>query len=156
MGMATRLKSYLDTSGVCYELVHHPRASSSLGSARAARVPGGRVAKGIVLEDGQGYLLALLPASCRLDLKEVRRRLRRPLQLASEAQLGLLFGDCEVGAVPAMARAYGLPALVDDSLLRMPDLYFEAGDHRDLVHLSGVAFRALLRDCEHAPIARPH
>lgn len=156
MGMATRLKSYLDTSGVCYEVVHHPRASSSLGSARAARIPGGRVAKGIVLEDERGYLLAVLPASCRLDLEGVRRRLDRPLQLASEAELEGLFGDCELGAVPAIGRAYGLPALVDDSLLRMPDLYFEAGDHRDLVHLSGTAFRALLQGSEHASIGRPH
>jgi Ala-tRNA(Pro) deacylase len=156
MGMATRLKRYLDTSGVCYEIVHHPRTSTSLGSARAARIPGGRVAKGIVLEDERGYLLALLPASCRLDLKGVRRRLGRHLQLASETELELLFGDCEAGAVPAIGRAYGLPALVDDSLLRMPDLYFEAGDHRDLVHLSGVAFRALLRGSEHGSIGRPH
>jgi len=155
MGMAIRLKQYLDDRGVCYEIVHHARSDSCLESARAAHVPCGRVAKCIVLEDGEGYLLAILPASCRLDLKRVRRRLRRPLQLAQEWELESLFGDCELGAVPAIGRAYGIPALIDDSLMRMPDLYFEAGDHRDLVHLSGSAFRALLAGSDHGIIAHP-
>lgn len=155
MSIASRLKWYLDTRGVCYEIVHHAHSQSSLESARAARVPRGRVAKSIVLEDERGYLLAILPASCRLDMRRVRRSSRRPLQLASEAELGVLFEDCEMGAVPAIGRAYGIPALIDDCLLRMPDLYFDAGDHEDLVHLSGSAFRALLAGSEHAPIGRP-
>lgn len=156
MGMATRLKWYLDSHAVCYEVVHHSRSSSSLQSARAAQLPGGRVVKCIVLEDERGYLLAILPASCRLDMKAVRRRMKRRLHLATEAELEVLFEDCEVGAVPAIGRAYGIPALIDESLMRMPDLYFEAGDHEDLVHLSGTAFRALLRGSDHGPIGRPH
>jgi len=156
MGIATRLKSYLDSHAVCYEVVHHTRSSTSLQSARAARLPHGRVAKCIVLEDERGYLLAILPASCRLDMKAVRRRMKRRLHLATEADLEVLFEDCEVGAVPAIGRAYGIPALIDESLMRMPDLYFDAGDHEDLVHLSGTAFRALLRGSDHGPIGRPH
>ena len=156
MGIATRLKWYLDSHGVCYEIVHHPRSSTSLESARAAHLPDGRVAKCLVLEDERGYLLAILPASCRLDMKAVRRRMKRRLQLASEAELEVLFEDCELGAVPALGGAYGIPALIDDSLLRLPDLYFEAGDHEDLVHLSGLAFRALLQGSDHGPIATAH
>jgi Ala-tRNA(Pro) deacylase len=155
MSMATRLRWYLDTRGVCYEIVHHARSGSSLESARAARVPCGRVAKSIVLEDERGYLLAILPASCRLDMKRIRTRLGRPLQLATEAELEVLFEDCETGAIPAIGRAYGIPALIDDSLMRLPDLYFDAGDHEDLVHLSGSAFRALLAGSDHGPIGRP-
>lgn len=156
MSVAMRLKGYLDASGVCYETVPHPRSATSLESARAAHVPQGRVAKGIVLEDESGYVLAVLPASCRLDLGSVRRSLKRRLQLANESRLEVLFDDCEVGAVPAMGRPYGIPALVDDSLLRMPDLYFAAGDHEEFVHLSGTAFRALHKDAEHGCIGRPH
>ena len=55
-----------------------------------------------------------------------------------------------------LATRTGIPTLIDDSLLRMPDLYFEAGDHRDLVHVSGCAFRALLSGSAHGAIARPH
>jgi Ala-tRNA(Pro) deacylase len=154
--IATRLKWYLDVHRICYEVVHHEHVNTSRGCARAARLPEGRVAKCVLLEDERGYLLAILPASRRVDLTRIRRQLKRPLALASESELGLVFGDCEVGAVPALGRAYGIPTLVDDSLLRMPDLYFEAGDHEDLVHLSGSAFRALLGNALHGRIGRPH
>lgn len=154
--IASRIKWYLDAHGICYEVVHHEHVESSLESARAAHVPVGRVAKCVLLEDEHGYLLAILPASCRLSLGRVREQLRRRLELASEAELGLLFGDCEIGAVPALGAAYGIPTLIDDSLLRMPDVYFEAGDHEDLVHLSGSAFRALLGDAKHGRFCQPH
>jgi Ala-tRNA(Pro) deacylase len=144
MAIATRLKWVLDTHHICYELVRHAPSASSLESARAARVPGGKMAKGVLLADERGYLLAIVPASCRLDLPLLRRQLGRPLGLASEAELAALFHDCEIGAVPPFGGAYGIPMLIDESLLRLPDVYCEAGDHRDLVHLSGSAFRALL------------
>ena len=35
--------------------------------------------------------------------------------------------------------------VVDESLLRLPDLYFEAGNHEDLVHVSDRAFARLAR-----------
>ncbi len=154
--IATRLKWYLDAHGICYEVVHHEHVETSLESAHAAHVPGGRVAKCVLLEDERGYLLAILPASCRLELARVRKQLQRRLEFASEAELGLLFGDCELGAVPPLGAAYGIPTLIDDSLLRMPDVYFEAGDHEDLVHLSGSAFRALLANAQHGRISQPN
>lgn len=155
MAIARRLKWFLDQHGLAYELVHHAHSASSLESARAARIPAGRLAKCVLLEDERGYLLAVLPASCQLDLTEVEEQLHRKLELASEAELGALFGDCEVGAVPAVG-AYGVPTLVDDSLLRLPDVYLEGGDHEELVHLSGTAFRALLAQSAHGRFSRPH
>jgi Ala-tRNA(Pro) deacylase len=156
MAIARRLKWYLDTQGVDYEVVHHAHSNSSLESARAAHLPGGRVVKCVLLEDERGYMLAIVPASCRVSFEELTQQLDRNFDLASEPELGDLFGDCEVGAVPAANKAYGIPAVIDDSLLRLPDLYFEAGDHEDLVHVSGEMFRKLQRDALHGRISRPH
>jgi len=156
MAIASRLKGYLDSRGICYELVHHEYSATSLTRARAAGIPQGRIAKSILLEDEHGYLLVLLPASCRLALEQVRERLHRKLELASEEELAALFEDCALGAIPAIGPAYGVPTLIDDPLLRMPDVYFEGGDHEDLVHLSGMAFRALLADAPHERCSRPH
>ena len=156
MPIAGRLKGYLDSHGICYELVHHEYSATSLKRARAAGVPQGRIAKSVLLEDERGYVLVLLPASCRLELERVCARLHRELELASEQELSELFEDCVIGAVPAIGPAYGVPTFIDDALLRMPDLYFEGGDHEDLVHLSGMAFRALLADAPHERCSRPH
>jgi Ala-tRNA(Pro) deacylase len=55
--------------------------------------------------------------------------------------------------VPPVAGAYGLPAVMDESLEGFKDIYFEGGDHRTLVHLSGQNFHLLTMDVPHAHIS---
>jgi Ala-tRNA(Pro) deacylase len=57
--------------------------------------------------------------------------------------------------VPPLGQAYGVPVIWDDALSACPDIYFEAGDHRDLVHMSGQAFRTLMANADHARISHP-
>ena len=42
-----------------------------------------------------------------------------------------------------IADPYGIPAVVDHRLWDLGDVYFEAGDHEDLVHLTGAEFQRL-------------
>lgn len=153
MSIARRLKWYLDSNGISYECIHHARTVTSLASAREARVPAEGLAKCVLLEDERGYVLAILPASRKLDFRKIARQFHRHLELAGEDELHRVFGDCEVGAVPALGKPYNVPTLLDDELLALPDLFFEAGDHEDLVHLSGLAFRALLDQTQHGAIS---
>ena len=81
-----------------------------------------------------------------MNLGELHRQLNRNLGLATESELGGLFSDCEVGALPAMGPAYGLETVVDDELAEQPDIYFEAGDHEQLIHVSAEAFHTLMGD----------
>jgi Ala-tRNA(Pro) deacylase len=156
MTIANRVKWYLDAHHIEYELVPHEHSSTSLESARAARVPSGRVVKCVLLEDERGYLMAIVPASCRVDLEEIGRQLGRHLTLASEAELGEIFDGCEIGAVPPIGDAYNIPTAIDDALLRLPDVYFEAGDHEELVHVSRKAFAHLLPHTLHGRYSRPN
>jgi Ala-tRNA(Pro) deacylase len=66
------------------------------------------------------------------------------LGLATESELVGLFKDCEIGAIPPIGPAYGIETVVDDSLLQENDVYFEAGDHEELIHVSGKQFRDLV------------
>ena len=72
--------------------------------------------------------------------------MNRNLGLAAESELGNLFFDCEIGALPALGPAYGVETVVDDALAEQPDIYFEAGDHEQLIHVSAETFQALLGD----------
>jgi len=154
MTISARLKWYLDSHGVKYEIVPHPHTGTSLGAAQAARVPGERLAKSVLLEDERGYLMAVLPASRRVSLLDLEEQLERHLELASEAELSQLFRDCEVGALPPVGAAYGIPTVVDDSLMNAPDIWFEAGDHEDLVHMRGLEFLTLLTGARHGRFSR--
>jgi Ala-tRNA(Pro) deacylase len=153
MGIAMTLKQYLDAQGVRYEIMTHDKTSCSSLTAQASHIPGECLAKGVVLRRSNGYVMAVIPASRHVDLDEVCRRLDQSVDLASEDELGRLFADCDMGAVPPVAKAYGLEAIVDEDLDAQSEIYFEAGDHRTLVHIDGQGFRELMRDVPHARIS---
>lgn len=155
MGIALTVREYLDEAGVDYELVHHSYAPNSRSAADAARVPQDQLAKPVMLEDERGYLMAVVPASRRVELQSLERQLGRRLVLASERELHDLFVDCRKGAVPAVGQAYGVEVVWDDCLASCPDIYFEAGDHTDLVHMSGREFTFLMGRRPHGAISQP-
>jgi Ala-tRNA(Pro) deacylase len=154
MTLSARLKWYLDSHGVGYRIVPPAHTTSSVESAKAAHVPRERLAKSVLLEDERGYVMVVLPASRRISLRDLDEQLERHLELASEAELSQLFRDCELGAVPPVGAAFGIPTVVDDSLLNAPDVWFEAGDHEDLVHMRGFEFLTLFTGARHGRFSR--
>jgi Ala-tRNA(Pro) deacylase len=155
MGIAIALAQYLVERGVPYDVVKHPRTETASQTAAAIRVPPDRIAKAVVLKGGDGFMLAVLPASRHIQFGELRKELGRHVDIASEEQIETLFLDCESGAVPALGAAYGLKVIVDDSLANQPEIYLEGGDHSSLVHISGAAFRGLVADAHHARFTGP-
>ena len=153
MAIADTVKSYLDSHALSYEILQHPRTSCSAETADAAFIWDDQLAKSVLLEDENGYLMAVLPASYRVDLPKLRRIVHRDLDLASEAELLRIFRDCEIGAVPPLGEAYGIPVVFDEHLRQLGGVYFEAGDHEDLVYMGGVEFLALLSNALHGDFA---
>ncbi len=149
MAIATTLENFLKAHHVAYDVVTHPRTMTSMQTAAQAHVPGNRLIKSVVVEDDQGYLMVALPSTHRLELGRLHHQLQRQLGLATEGELAGLFKDCELGAIPPVGAAYGIETLVDDSLLQGGDVYFEAGDHEELIHVSGEQFRNLFADAKH-------
>ena len=154
MAIAVSLKEYLASQDIAYDVVTHDRAMSMIEAAHRTGLPGDCVVKTVVLEDDTGYLIAAVPASHHVRLSALRKALNRRLGLASEGELASLFADCELGAAPPVGAAYGLDVVVDESLIDKPDLYFEAGDHRTLIHIQGQDFGRLMAQFRHARISR--
>ncbi len=146
MAIAHTLEDYMTSKGIQYEVVPHPRTLSSIETAEAAHIPGDALAKAVLLEDDNGYLMAVVPATHHVKLGKLSEQLNRQLRLAVESELAPLFKDCQLGAVPPLGMAYGMPTILDSSLVEQPDIYFEAGDHEELIHLSGRHFQSLLAD----------
>jgi Ala-tRNA(Pro) deacylase len=155
MAIAKTVKWFLDSHHLSYEVLRHPHTSSSEGTAHAAYIWGDQLAKCVLLEDERGYVMAVLPASHRVDLKKLRRKMHRKLELATEAELGEVFRDCEIGAIPPLGAAYGVPVVYDDHLQELGSVYFEGGDHEDLVYMGGPEFMSLLEGAPHGNITAP-
>ena len=146
MGIAITLAQYLVNGGIEYDLVPHPHTETASASAAASQVPADSVAKAVVLKGRDGFMLAVLPASRHIQFDELQRLLGSEVGMANEEQIETLFIDCEPGSVPALGAAYGLNVVVDDSLAQQSEIYFEGGDHANLVHVSGTSFRKLMAD----------
>jgi Ala-tRNA(Pro) deacylase len=153
MGIAISLQQYLDGRSVPFDVTVHELTHCSSETARVSSIPEDNLAKGVLLRREDGYLLAVVPASYRVELEALSNWLDEPIVLASEAEASTIFGDCELGSVPPVAGAYDLMAVIDDSLQAPQDVYFEGGDHCTLVHLDGGDFRQLMRDVPHGHIA---
>ncbi len=155
MSMADTVGYALALTDVDFDILRHRHSATSQETAHSAGVTEGCLAKAVALRDPIGPLLAVLPADRDLDLAGLQGMLRRPgLNLMTEDDLGEVFFDCEKGAVPPLGPDYRIPTVVDTSLADREDIYFEAGDHRDLVHVSGTSFQKLMRGAEYLEISK--
>jgi Ala-tRNA(Pro) deacylase len=158
MAIARTLKSCLDQERVPYEVIAHRHTATSLRTAETAHIDAGRLVKAVLLEEDleqSHYVMAVLPASHRVVLPEVARKIGRKVHLATEEDAAGLFGDCEAGAIPAVGPAYGVETVVDDSLMAQSELYFEAGDHEHLVRMKTEDFMRVLGDSPHGRFGKP-
>jgi len=154
MSIAKTVQWYLEANCVSYETLQHPYSKSSEETADVAFIWEDQLAKTVLVEDEIGYVAVIVPASYRVDLKKLEHRLHRRLELATESELSNVFPDCALGALPPLGQAYGVETVYDDRLRRLPCVYFEGGDHRDLVYVGGREFIDLLRDAPHGDICR--
>lgn len=97
MGIAITLAQYLLDRDVTYELEPHPHTETALASASASGLPADSVVKAVVLKGGDGFMLALLPASRHIQFDKLRRLLGDDVDIAGEEQVETLFLDCEPG-----------------------------------------------------------
>lgn len=125
-------KHYLEKQGVACKLFEHEERFSAAGEALATGIKPENAAKGILLRDHDGYCLAVIPASQRLDLKKLRDLLEPSGELcfASEQELDANFPNFEVGALPPIGFLLGIPEVLDGRLFDHRRVLCNAGDHR--------------------------
>lgn len=144
MAIAYGVSEFLREHRIPYEVLWHQPAATSLGAARQLGRPADQVVKAVVLETEGELFMVLIPANCKLDLRAVKECLNAEVQLAEPQEFELLFDDCTPGAVPATGPAYGFATLLDEQLARAEDVYFDAGDQEELIHVKGKLFRQAL------------
>jgi Ala-tRNA(Pro) deacylase len=134
---------YLGKRGVAFEVVAHRRAFTSFQEARELGVAAEEVLKTVAVRTQGTYVLAVVPASRRLDLRLVRESLDDPdARLASEAELQADFPGYELGALPPLGSLLGVRLLVDPEVLGHETVLFAAGTETESIRVRvGELFR---------------
>jgi len=156
MAIPTTLREYLRACDIDYEEVKHDYEVSASRIAQQSHVTGEQLAKAIMLHSRSGYRVAVLPSTCDADLESLSRLFNEPVELAEEDEIVNRFNDCDPGAITPVGQAYGLQVYVDDMLRHQPDIYFDAGDHETLLHMTGREFEKLMGACPHGQFSRHH
>ncbi len=139
-----RLKDLLDRNNVPYIVITHSRAYTAAGIAAVTHIPGGAIAKTVIVKvDGQ-LAMAVIPGSRHLDLNATRvGAVAKQVTLVTEHEFENEFPDCELGAMPPFGVLYGFPVYVDEKLSRDLEIAFNAGSHRELVRMAYKDFERL-------------
>jgi Ala-tRNA(Pro) deacylase len=149
MTIATTIIDFLQQHRVPYSVVAHDHSGSSRQTVSSAHVPPERLAKAVIFHDRRGYLMAVVPGNRYVSVKTLSEKLGRELALAEERRIAPVFGDCDPGAIPPLGPAYGMETILDDSLVGQPEIYFESGDHEELIQVSGEDFLRLMSQARH-------
>jgi Ala-tRNA(Pro) deacylase len=135
----------LDRQRVGYAHTRHVNAFTALEVAAAEHLSPHKIAKTVVYAGAQGYGLAILPGDMLINMEILRSLLNDPtLRLATEHELKQLFPECEVGAMPPLGNLFHLPVIVDGSLAEQQFIAFNAGTHRDVIHLGYADYKRLV------------
>ena len=141
----SRLKVYLEHETVPYEVLTHREASRASELAQVLHVPGKELAKVVILKVGERFVMTVLPANWKVDLRRITEILHvYPVRLATEEECQGLFPDCELGAIPPFGNLYGLEVYVDQALRADEEIVFPAGTRYQAVKLRYQDFARLV------------
>lgn len=139
---ARRLKDFLDRHEVPYVSITHSPAYTAQGIAHMAHIPGGEMAKTVVIKADGRLVLAVLPASRRVDLAVFREAIgAEAVELATERDFMETFSGCELGAMPPFGILWDVPVFVSQDLAEHDVIAFNAGTHTELVQMRYVDFQ---------------
>lgn len=146
MSVAMTLQDHLDSNDFDYELIEHLPKTSNIKTTLNPKVTNDKVAKTILLGDDDSYLLAVIPASHRLDVDRLNSAMARALVIMNDNELEATFHDCDRRSIPPTGELYGIETIIDPAILNKDEIFFESGDRQKMVHMSGDNFRRLLTD----------
>ncbi|MHC4759634.1 MAG: aminoacyl-tRNA deacylase [Planctomycetota bacterium] len=132
-----RVLDFLDKSGVKYEVTEHKPAFTAQHVAAVEHESGKFVAKPVVVKVDGKFVMCVLPACYKIDLKALKKQMKaKKAELAAEEEMGTLFADCELGAEPPFGNLYDMPTVIDKTIEDDDHILFQAGSHEKAIRMS--------------------
>jgi Ala-tRNA(Pro) deacylase len=146
MPLMEKLRAFLDQNHAEYTHTVHSLAYTAREVAAVEHLPAREVAKTVVVHADNGYHMLILPANRMVDFQEIRDILGFcHARMVPETELSQLFPDCELGAMPPFGNLYGMRVYLDSDFAAEEMLTFNAGTHRDVIHMRTSDFLKLVR-----------
>ena len=133
----TRLREFLDSHNIKYQVIFHSRAYTAQEIANLAHIPGQELAKTVMVTLDGNLAMAVLPASAHVDVDAIKAIAGvKFARLACELEFKDRFPECETGAMPPFGNLYDMAVFVDEELAKDQEIAFNAGSHTELVRMA--------------------
>jgi Ala-tRNA(Pro) deacylase len=129
------IAQYLADQHIRFETLYYPPAFTAQRRAAHLRIPGEYVIKSVLLRGPGGYLVAILPATARVNTEALSAALGGPVQIANADDVARVFADCEWGVTAPFGSRYGLPTYLDAGLPPNTELVLPADSHHEAVRV---------------------
>lgn len=143
MKLPEKVRFFLGRQPLPLKIIKHSPTKTLIDTAKITDISLTQLLRAVLLEDHNGFLMAILPASHLIDFTALRNQTGRQLKPAAKEQIAHIFRDCEPGSVPPLPQAYDLQGVVDQSVMEQSCLYFEPGHHEYLFVAEPEKFLAM-------------
>ena len=141
-----KLKDYLESRQIPYEVIHHSEAYTAQETASYAHIPGYELAKTVMVKLDGKLTMAVLPSSFKVGFELLKESSgAKKAELATEKEFEDKFPGCEAGAMPPFGNLYGIDVYVAEKLRENQRIVFNAGTHIELVRMSYKDFERLVQ-----------
>ena len=83
MAVATAVKRYLLSNDIDYDVIEHDLTMTANEAASASHISPDCVAKGVLIKGEDGYIVAVLPSSRRIEFHELESCMQEAVGLAA-------------------------------------------------------------------------
>lgn len=132
------IKAFVNSHRIDFHVYEHQETSHAQHLAQSLHIPGASIAKTVLLRANGGfkYLLLVLPASEQIDLEKLSKAIGGThVRLATELEDSDHCPDCELGILPPFGSRINADALVDETLTKHEDLFFQGDSHQEAIRL---------------------
>lgn len=143
--ISRRVLDLLATNHVPFDIIRHPTTFTAQRTAEVTHIPGNMLAKTVLVMVEGDMKMFVLSANHKLDMKTLRDIFNTPnVRLAEESDFSKRFPDCEVGGMPPFGNLYGIDVYVSRELTKDDEIFFNAGDHSELIKMKYSDYAALV------------
>lgn len=123
----------LEAKKIPFEILRHRTTFTAADEARTLHVSEADVLKTVVLDTGAGHVVAVTPASRKLDMALIREAVAdKHAHLAGEIETARDFPTFELGSMPPVPSLAKVPVFVDPEIMQHSEVIF-AVDHEESV-----------------------
>lgn len=104
-----------------------------------------KIIKMLLMSDDLGRVQVIYPANGMLDVDTLNQKLGRSLEALPDEDVASVIAQYELTKLPAIPDITGLPAIIDEHVLELEEIYLESDASEQLIKLSKNAFSVLTK-----------